>query len=105
MPSLLAIIGCFLLYRTSKYFSNEIISLESMIRFQKWDIKIIGSFFLLVSAILSIIKYGLGTGLLIFFATVIFGLCFIMIVIPLNRIWVYLLAGIYMALIVFENII
>lgn len=105
MHFLIAILGCFLLYRQSKYFPTTGRSGNLALRMSRRSLNVAGSLLLLLSAVLSSIEYGLGTGLLVSFATVTFGLCLLLIVLPLHRSLVYLLLAICSSLIILERIL
>lgn len=102
---ILVMIGCLLLYRKSKYFPHEADFLLYPFRRRKIMLNMAGLALLLVAAILSTSRYGWGTGLLIFFTTVIFSFCLVIVVLPLHKKLVYILAGACIVLIMLENLL
>ena len=105
MLFLLVFLGCLLLYRTSKYFPKGINILTQRTPVSNNLMSLAGTSILVISAVVSSFTFGLGTGLLIFFAALMLSLCLVIIVFSLNRRLVYLLAGICVILIVIENLL
>lgn len=102
---ILAIVGCFLLYGTSKYVPSTLTIVAEKIRLRKRQTKTLGCIALFISAFLAGLQFGWGTGLVIFLITLILAFCLVIILFPLNRKLAFVLAFICTLLIILENIL
>lgn len=102
---ILAIIGCFLLYGTSKYLPSTLSVAAEKIRLRKGLAKTLGCIVLVVSALLACRQFGWGTGLVVFLMALTLAFSLVIILFPLNRKLAFALAFICTLLIIVKNIL
>ncbi|MEM9361859.1 MAG: DUF3325 family protein [Bacteroidota bacterium] len=105
MGIVLIFLGCFLLYAKSKHFPKRFETIGDKMRHKPVLTRWIGYLLFLVSASIFVYQFGLGTGLIAFFITVLLGLCLTIILLPLNKKYVYVLGALSVIVIVIENIL
>lgn len=94
MGIMLVLLGSFLLYAKSKYIPAFLGRIGEFTKTRP-TITRIGSYVLFFLAIVLLTKsYGFWTGLVIFSITLMFALTLIMVLLPLNKKYAYLLFGI-----------
>lgn len=103
MGILLIVLGCLLLYSRSKYFPAALEKIFGSFRGKPGVLRIVAYLFFVASAIILMVGYGPATGLLIFLITLMFALCLIIMFLPLNKKYAYLLVGLSLLFIIIEN--
>ncbi|WP_460684494.1 DUF3325 family protein [Niabella aquatica] len=101
---IVAVLGCFLLYGTSKYFPSALYMRTKNMRVRKRMFRICGYITFIVSALLSGLQFGWGTGLVVFLFALIFSFSLVIMLFPLNSKLAFMLAFICVLLIIIENI-
>ncbi|MEM6377473.1 MAG: hypothetical protein AAF705_04615 [Bacteroidota bacterium] len=105
MSFILISIACILFYGKSKYFPKNLTHVSTKIK-DNWQIaRIAGYLLFLLAAILLCLQLGIGTGLVVFFTALSLLFCLTLIVLPLNKGYIYLIATLSLLIIIFENII
>jgi len=103
MSILLLLLGCFILYGKSRYFPEHFNLIGKIIKQQKQIALLVGYLFLLSSYIIFGNKFGWGTGFVIYLACTSLFYSLLVIVLPLHKRYIYLIALITILLICFEN--
>ncbi len=105
MGVLLVMLGCVLLYLSSKHAPKNLAKLKEKTASSPRITRslLLSSF--LISIVIFCSQSGLITGLLVFLLTGILGLCLTVILFPLKNNYAYLLAGFSLLVIVIENIV
>lgn len=105
MAIVLIFTACFLLYGNSKHFPAYLNPLRKKLQQRKQLTRLCAYILLIISAFLFANHFGVGTGLTVFLITLLCSLCLTIILLPLNRMYAYLLAGTCLIIIVLENIL
>lgn len=104
MQFVITFFGALALYSTSKYFPVGATVLRKPSRASDRTIKYFALGCLLLAAVLSTAMYGIGTGLFVFIASLILSFCCLLIIVPLNKRWIYFTVTFCLVLIILENL-
>ena len=105
MNILLLFIGCFILYGKSKFFPEYYNNVGNLIKQNRQVALLFGYLFLFTSYILFSLKLGWGTGFIVYLMTLSLFYSLLVIVLPLNKLFIHVLSSIVILLIIFENYI
>ncbi|MEM9000203.1 MAG: hypothetical protein AAGB24_08050 [Bacteroidota bacterium] len=103
MAIVLIFLGCFLLYSKSKHFPKQFAALAYRLQGKETVVRIASYGFFILSMASLIHQFGLASGLIIFLIVLMFGLCLIVMFLPLHKKYAYLLVGLGLLSIVIEN--
>ncbi len=97
--------GCLTLYGKSTYFPDDLIRIRKILLKNQSISRSVGYFFLLLSSVLCIINYGVATGILVFLMAMTMTLSVLIIIVPIHKNYLYVMASICLLAIVFENVV
>ena len=103
MSILLLLLGCFILYGRSKFFPEHVSYIGLRIKKHRQMALLLGYMLLLISYILFSIRFGWGTGFIIYLVCVSLLYSLMVIVLSLHKRYIYVIALIVILLISFEN--
>lgn len=98
-------LGCFLLYGKSKHFPEHFNKIGTMIKDNQRVTTIGGFLLLLFSYVLLANQFGWGTGLAIYLIAISFVYSLLLIILPIHKNYLYVIALLSVLLIVIENIL
>ncbi|MEM9078590.1 MAG: hypothetical protein AAGC43_16235 [Bacteroidota bacterium] len=105
MGLVLILLGCFLLYAKSRHFPKQFTSIGERMKKKPELTRWVAYLMFLLSASIFAYQLGIGTGLTAFFISVLLGLCLTIVLLPLNKKYVYVLGALSVIVIVMENIL
>jgi hypothetical protein len=105
MSILLLFLGCFLLYGRSKFFPDYLTLVGKVIKKNKQIVFFLGYLFLTSSYLLLWHQLGWATGFIVYLSAISFAYCMLVIVLPLHKRYIYFIAILCAALVIFENMI
>ena len=105
MRIFLLFLGCFLLFGKSKFFPDHLVSVGKVIKKNKRIALLLGYLFLTASYLLFRHQLDWATALIIYLSSISFAYCILVIVLPLHKRYIYLIAILSVALIIFESMI
>ncbi len=105
MGIVILIMGCFLLYGNSKYFPENLSYVRVQIKKYPKVIRILAYTLFLISYTFFYHQLGWGTAIIVFIIALVFSLCITLIVIPIHKRYVYVIATLSLLIIILENII
>jgi len=105
MGVLLVFVACFLLYGKSKYFPSHLSKIGDWIKQHMLLSRSVACLTLAASLFLFAQNLGWGTGSVAFLIAWIFAYCILLIVLPLNRGYAYLMTGLFLTTIIVEYIL
>ena len=105
MNILLLFIGCLILYGKSRFFPEHYNSIGNVIKQNKQVALLLGYLSLITSYILFSLKIGWGTGFIVYLMALSLFYSLLVIVLPLNKLFIHLISSIVILLIIFENYI
>ena len=103
MSIVLLLLGCFILYGRSRFFPEHLSGIGNVIKQQKQIVLLVGYLFLLSSYVVFGSTFGWGTGFIIYLVCISLFYSLLVIVLPLHKRYIYLIALITILLICFEN--
>ena len=103
MAVLLIILGCLIIYGKSRYFPDNLSYLRNQLKKKPKIVRSLGYLLFLGSYLLFSNQLGWGTAIVVFITTLSFGLCLVLIVLPLHKKYVYILGVFSLLIIIVEN--
>jgi len=105
MSILFIFLGCLTLYGKSKYFPPSFALYSEKLKVNPWIPKTVGYSLFVLSFLLLGRTFDWVTSGVIFFITFTFCLCALVVVLPINKGFSYVLGGMFLATIVMETFI
>jgi len=103
MSIFLLFLGCFILYGRSRFFPENLTLIGNIIKTNKQIALVLGYLFLLFSYIVFSYQFGWATGFVIYLLALCLFYSFLVIVLPLNIKYVYIIAMFCILLMLFKN--
>lgn len=103
MSVFILFVGCFILYGRSRFFPENLIPIETLIKKYRQIASILGYLFLVLSYVLFSYRLGWGTGFVMYLVAL--SLCYgaLITVLSLNKRYIYVIAMLCFLLMFFEN--
>lgn len=97
--------GCFILYGKSKYFPENLPSIETPIKEHKNLATLAGYFLLFLSFLLFQDKFGTGTAIVLYTLSIGLIYCLLITVLTIHNKYVYFIAALSILSIIFESLL
>jgi len=105
MSIVLLFFGCFILYGKSRFFPEHFSTIGNIIKQNKQIAFLMGYLFMVFSYILFSLKLGWGTGIVTYLISVSLCYSLLVIVLTLNKRYLYIISIVIFSFITFQNII